>query len=95
MAVDGGETKKKRVKGSSAINATTGNLISRDASSGRFFIVKTAELASVLPKGNLGKKKSKAGTTAKKTTGGSFKIDKKKAEKAEQVVLSYLNKLEK
>ena len=75
-------------KRAGVVNVITGNTISRDASSGDFVVVKKSGA------GASATKSTKTSTTAKKEE-GSFAINKKKAERAEQAVLSFLNKASK
>ena len=42
--------KRKTKSTISAVNATTGNKITRDSSSGRYYVVKTATYSSATPK---------------------------------------------
>lgn len=74
-------------KGGSAVNATTGNKITRDSSSGRFYVTKTEAYSTDTPK----RPKTLAASTLS-NKGAGFSINKRKAEKAEQVVVEYINK---
>lgn len=75
-------------KTNSAINLATGNKIARDASSGRFFIVESPSHPKRLTSKEI--IQISGGPSIKKNDGG-FTINKRKAERAEKVVLSYLN----
>jgi hypothetical protein len=90
MAANKGSIGTGRAKRGGAVNVITGNIISRDALSGRFSVVKTSGVG-----GSVKKVSSKADSLAissGKRNEGSFTVNKKKAEQAEQAVLSYLNK---
>ncbi len=85
-------------KTSSAINAITGNKIARDASSGKLYVVKVSHDGDTeITNANLSPKLPKSGkkSLSLNSKGGSFTVNQKKAEKAEQVVLSFLNKSKK
>jgi co-chaperonin GroES (HSP10) len=90
MAVGKGITKANNGKELGAINVVTGNRISRDASSGRFFVEKESSLGGSSAKKIVNKKAKKTATSSNKNAGG-FTINKKKAEMAEKAVLSYIN----
>lgn len=79
-------------KRAGVVNVITGNTISRDALSGHFVVVKKSGAGVSATKGT--SKGTKTSTSAKKEE-GSFVVNKKKAERAEQAVLSFLNKASK
>lgn len=91
MAVGRESISTGRAKRGGALNIITGNTISRNESNGQFFVIKSSNSERVSRKGAAHKGDAKAKNSNKSNQGG-FTINQKKAEQAEQAVLSYLNK---
>ena len=94
MAVGKRSIRTGESKQSGAVNAITGNTISRDASSGRFYVIKDSDNERISVNEAVPKRYGKTSASNKGNEGG-FTINKKKAEQAERAVLSYLNESDK